>query len=318
MTARILMWLVAPAVLVTLPAARGQPDRPAVAAGSPFGIDQKADRLVLTHSGRPVAEFVFDDPKILRPYLANAHAPGGGRVTRNHPPVPGKDATDHDTMHPGVWLGFGDVNGIDFWRNKGSIRHRRFLAAPAATKNQVTFAAEGELRSPAGDVLGTLVNRLTLTARPAAWLLVWDATVRAERDLAFGDQEEMGFGARVATELAEKAGGTVRNSAGATTAKVTWGKAAAWCDYSGTAESHRRGVTLMASPQNFREPWWHNRDYGVFVANPFGRAALRQGPKSEVVVRRGESLRLVFGTAFHDGDGFDPAAEYRNFVEATR
>ena len=25
-------------------------------------------------------------------------------------------------MHPGLWLAFGDLNGIDFWRNKAPVR----------------------------------------------------------------------------------------------------------------------------------------------------------------------------------------------------
>jgi hypothetical protein len=46
-------------------------------------------------------------------------------------------------------------------------------------------------------------------------------------------------------------------------------------------------VTLLAAPANFRGSWWHNRDYGVFVANPFGREAMKQGDRSEVRVARG-------------------------------
>jgi hypothetical protein len=48
-------------------------------------------------------------------------APSGVAVTRHHPPIAGSDATDHDTMHPGVWLAFGDLNAQDFWRNKARI-----------------------------------------------------------------------------------------------------------------------------------------------------------------------------------------------------
>jgi hypothetical protein len=36
------------------------------------------------------------------PYFANVHAPGGWKATRNHPPVTGVDAMDHDAMHPGI------------------------------------------------------------------------------------------------------------------------------------------------------------------------------------------------------------------------
>jgi hypothetical protein len=54
------------------------------------------------------------------------------------------------------------------------------------------------------------------------------------------------------------------------------------------------GITLMPAPTNFRESWWHNRDYGVFVANPFGRAAMKQGAASRIDVKKGEVFRIGF------------------------
>jgi len=54
-----------------------------------FASDQKADRLPLTHAGRPVADSVFSDPQILRPHFQNLRAPSGVQVTRNHPPAAG-------------------------------------------------------------------------------------------------------------------------------------------------------------------------------------------------------------------------------------
>ncbi len=263
-----------------------------------FSVEQTTDRLVISLGAKPVAACVFRDERILRPYFANLHAPDGRRVTRNHPPIPGADATDHDTMHPGVWLAFGDINGQDFWRNKGRIEHVRFLEPPRASKGRLTFATECLLLATNGTPLCSLTNQFTLSQLTNAWLLVWDATFRADvRDITFGDQEEMGFGARVATVIAEKNGGMIASSSGLTTAKNTWGRAAEWCDYSGTVEGQRVGITLMAHPANFRASWWHNRDYGLMVANPFGREAMKQGPKSVVMVRRGESLRLRFAGA---------------------
>ena len=55
----------------------------------------------------------------------------------------------------------------------------------------------------------------------------------------------------------------------------------------------------MADPANFRPSWWHNRDYGLMVANPFGRESMKQGVKSVVRVNRGETLRLRFGAVLH-------------------
>jgi len=199
-------------------------------------------------------------------------------VTRNHPPKPGTDATDHDTIHPGLWLAFGDVSGQDFWRNKATIRHLRFVESPAVRDGRLIFATENSLQTPDKKVMGLQVSRITLEARPEGYLVVWESTFTAsEQDVFFGDQEEMGLGVRVATAITEKNGGTILSSTGAKSAKATWGKAFDWCDYSGVIDGRHVGVTLMPDPANFRPSWFHNRDYGLMVANPFGRRALTQG-----------------------------------------
>jgi putative membrane-bound dehydrogenase-like protein len=269
-------------------------------AGDGFRFAERQDRLVIAHTGQPVAEFVFRDETILRPYFANVHAPGGLKVTRNHPPVTGVDATDHETMHPGLWLAFGDISGADFWRNKGHIEHVRFTKPPAVREGRLTFATECRLRTADGRYLCSLTNHFALSAQTNAWLLVWDATFRSdEGSFTFGDQEEMGFGARVATAITEKNGGVITSSTGLKTAKNTWGQPAEWCDYSGMVDGKPVGITLLSDPGNFRPSWWHNRDYGVFVANPFGRAAMRQGDKSAVTVKRGEDFHLRFVAVIH-------------------
>lgn len=279
-----------------------------------FGFEVQADRIAITHRTQPVATFVFRDERILRPYFANLHAPGGPQVTRRHPPVEGVDATDHDTMHPGLWLAFGDMNGADFWRNKARIEHVRFVEPPVAQGGELRFTTECRLHTADDQTLGHLTNRFTLTAHPGAWRLVWDATLApAGTALVFGDQEEMGFGVRMATALTEKNGGAIVSSAGRRSARDTWGQPADWCDYSGLVEGRPAGVTLMAHPANFRPSWWHNRDYGLMVANPFGREAMKQGAKSAVTVPPGEVLRLRFAAALHAGTGFDPGQAFREF-----
>jgi hypothetical protein len=148
--------------------------------------------------------------------------------------------------------------------------------------------------------------------------LVWEPDFQAgDFGLNFGDQEEMGFGARVATPITEKNGGVITSSSGLKTAKNTWGQPAEWCDYSGSVNGQRVGITLKADPANFRPSWWHNRDYGLMVANPFGRKAMNQGEPSRVVVKKGERLRLRFGALLHSAaaaQNLGVAAVYRDFV----
>lgn len=266
---------------------------------------------------KPVATFVTGDKATLRPYLANLHGPNGSLLTRSHPPVPGKDPVDHQDMHPGLWLAFGDINGSDFWRNKADIRFHKWLKPPAVTDGILRFSARHDLVPPGGNTLGTLDNSLEFRNTPSGHLVIWDATFTAgDQPLVLGDQEEMGFGARLATPLIEKNGGKITNSFGKTTAKATWGQPADWTDYSGKAGDRSAGITLMASPQNFRKSWWHNRDYGLMVANPFGRAAMKQGNKSAVVVEPGQTLRLVFGALLHEREGYEPARAYADFLAA--
>lgn len=60
----------------------------------------------------------------------------------------------------------------------------------------------------------------------------------------------------------------------------------------------------MSGPSNFRQSWWHNRDYGVFVANPFGRKAMEQGDVSSVAVRPDAPFQLDFAAVIHEGTAY--------------
>jgi len=288
------------------------------AADGDFALTQSSDQVAITHAGQPVATYIFRDEKILRPYFSQLHAPGGVQITRTHPPVPAKDATDHNTMHPGLWLAFGDVSGHDFWRNRAIIKHERFSQPPVVRDGRLTFATENLFQTTNGQPVCAQHSRFTLARRPAGYLLIWEATFSAAPgDFLFGDQEEMGLGVRVATAITEKNGGVILTSTGAKGAKATWGKAFDWCDYSGVIGDRRVGVSLMPDPANFRQSWFHNRDYGLMVANPFGRKAMAQGDLSRVAVKSGERLRLRFGVLLHTataGQDVDLPSAYRDFL----
>ena len=279
-----------------------------------FEIQQEDSKLVINYGSKFVTEFVFKDEKILRPFFANVHLPGGRQVTRNHPPNPAEDAVDHDTMHSGIWLGFGDINQEDFWRNKGRIEHVRFSTEPVIKNGVLHFAEESRLLRASGKKLAELHSDYQLRRRSGGFLLTWDAELRAsEEDLVFGDQEEMGLGARLSSSLTEKAGGQITSSDGLKGAAETWGKQAAWCDYSGKIGTQVIGITIFPSPQNAHPCWWHNRDYGVFVANPFGKRAGHVGGK--LTVKKGESLKLKFHVVFHEGPTMPDLAAIAKEIE---
>jgi len=281
---------------------------------------QQGPELQIRIGGESVASYVHTDPKIPRPYFAHLRAPGGIQVSRNHPPIAGVDATDHDTFHPGLWMAFGDLSGADSWRLKAPVRHGEFLEAPRVQGEWGRFRVLNRYFATDGTTpILTERTRYGISRRAAGHLITWDSDLEpVGEEAVFGDQEEMGVGVRMATPLTVRAGGTMVDAAGNRNEREVRGKNTPWCDYSGTIQGRRVGITLMSHPRNFRSAWWHARDYGFLTLNPFGRKSLTGGEVSRVVVRRGEPLRLRFGVLLHSSPAeqsqADLAAAYREFA----
>jgi hypothetical protein len=242
-------------------------------------------------------------------------------VTRNHPPIPGVDPDDHADMHCGIWLGFGDIDGHDFWRNKARIRHRRFLSEPTLEADRIGISSEDELIDPQGKSIGSLEQTYRLTRIDSGCLLVWQGVFKAGSEpLVFGDQEEMGLGVRVATSMTEKNGGRILSSDGKTGAKETWGKKAQWIDYSKTLDRKRTGILLMPDPNNLQSSWFHNRDYGLMVANCFGNQAFTGGKPSVIRIEPNRSMTLRYGIYWYESAVEEdlPIEKIRVAVESNR
>lgn len=269
----------------------------ASADGTPrFDFEMTADRLNVSLDQVPIGGYVFHDDQIPRPYWTGMRAPGGQRITRVHPPS-ATDYADHPAMHPGIWLAFGDINGYDFWRNKARIKHVRFVKKPALRDDRLVFSVENGYESPEGVAVCSEVAAFALRATQYGYLIDWTSEFSAvNRDIVFGDQEEMGLGFRVTRPLSVEYGrGEIRNDRGDRNEAEVWGMTAKWCDYSAVMGNQRLGVTIMPHPQNFRDSWMHARDYGFLAANPFGRHAMTGGEASAIRVERGSTLILRFG-----------------------
>lgn len=270
--------------------------------------------LRVSIGGQEIAEYVWRDPQILRPYFRHLRTLGGIQVTRNSPPRTG-DSADHDTMHPGLWLAFGDLSGADFWRNKAAVTHGGFLQEPQAGVGRGSFAVRNKYEHNARTIC-TEDCSVTISVCPGGYLLDWDSKFHASGgDFAFGDQEEMGLGVRVATPLAVVNGGEIADSQGRKNGKQVWGQQADWCRYGGVQNGRQIGVVLMPATSNFRTSWFHARDYGLVVANPFGRRAFTKGEPSHIVVAKGDTLRLRFAVFVYDLSA-DSAADLPQHVRS--
>jgi hypothetical protein len=213
--------------------------------------------------------------------------------------------------HVSFWTGFGDINGHDYWEYGERTGWQRtesieFGSGDACGWIGTHIVWEDKDHNPVIDEYR--VYRFFDTG-PNAGVRLFDVDVvfiAEYGDVKFGDTKEGGIVAlRIADALRERGGsGKITLSTGITGAE-TWGKPAAWCDYSGTIEgAGARGITVFDSPTSFRHPsHWHVRDYGLLGANPFGYSHFYNGQKNgDHVVKKGQTLSLSYRIYVHSGD----------------
>ncbi len=292
-----------------------------------IAFESQVDSLLIRVDDQPLATYVYHDPQILRPYFKDVCAPGGIQVTRRHPPREGVDPVDHPTMHPGLWLAFGDLGGTDFWRNKATVEHAGFVKTPTVEMDKGTFTVRNRYTS-AETVLCEETCTYTFQVRPAGYLILWDSTFQSEQSgVSFGDQEEMGLGVRVATPIMVKPQenrprpGRILDDQGRRNEKGIWGEQAAWCDYGGWMDDTFAGIMVMPDLRNVAACRWHLRDYGLMVANPFGQSVFKKGPAKKTAVMSGQPFHLRFGILIHASrteDAFDPEAAYQDYLKITQ
>jgi hypothetical protein len=287
------------------------------AENSKLEFHKSNNQLSIQLDGKSIATYVWNDPEIPRPYFSNVKTRNGIRITRQYPtdPIVNKGNDDHATYHPGIWLAFGDIGGADFWRNQARVRHAGFLEAPATIDGVGHFTVMNEYQF-SSKVLVQETCRYTIRSAKKGLLMTSESSFKSTKEsIAFGDQEEMGLGIRLATALTVRHGaGRIRNSHGGINEDGTWGKQADWCAYSGKSDEQQIGVLLMPGPKNFRRSWFHSRDYGLLVANPFGRKAMT-GPNDtnvspdSTLINPDVPFSLDFGVYLFDA----PLSEDINF-----
>ena len=278
-------------------------------AGRPaVSFSKQPGQLNIAIGGQPFATYHYQDKVTTRPYFKHVHAPGGIQATRTFPPVEGKDAMDHPTFHPGIWMAFGDITGHDYWRLKARIAHDGFVGKPQGGTGQGAFTVKNRYLTE--DRTGTVCTetcRFHILVRPLSYLLVWDSTFQsATGEINFGDQEEMGVAFRIVTPASVVEKGHIIDSQGRRDEKQIWGKRAEWCDYSGPVAGHHVGITVVPDPTITGRCWWHARDSGFMCSNPFGCTSFG-GEKRKMIVPKGESFRLRYGLVIHSSPN---ASEY--------
>ena len=264
-----------------------------------FRVTSDDNSLVITLGEQQIATYYIRHDEVDRPFFAHLCTPSGVHVTRNFPPIEGTDPTDHPTMHPGVWLAFANINGVNFWHNNdGKVLHDGF-EEPVRAGATVRFTTREHYVDADGQSVCRSTSRYQIARTPNGWMLKIESSIQSDRDLVFRVKEEMGLGVRVATPISVRGGnGSILNGSGDKDEQGTWGKHDRWWDYSGVINEHHVGILLLSDASN-PPIWSHSRDYGLLVANPFP-VDRKENQGRQTVVPKGQVFQLRFTIAVYE------------------
>jgi hypothetical protein len=217
-----------------------------------------------TVQGRELTRYHFG-PSLNRPFLYPLIGPGGRSYTRmGHP----HDPAGH-SHHNSVWVSHQDVNGVNFWEDKGGSR---ILCAQVeayedgprrAWMRSVNAWQDAERRT-------LLRERRQITVEPldgGGWRLTIDMQLEAPGAdaVTLGVTPFGPIGVRMAKSMGVlEGGGRILDSEGRLNEKDIFRKRAQWVDYSGPVTGNEAGgITLMDHPSNPNHPSaFHVRDDG--------------------------------------------------------
>lgn len=288
-------------------------------------VDQPAERKVeVLVDGKLFTAYIYPET-IKKPVLWPVVSPAGNTVTRSFPlEKKAGERADHP-HHVGIWLNFGDVNGLDFWNNSEAIKPE-----VASKYGTIVHRSVDKIKNGKSDAELTIsadwidINQKKLldekttfsfSATPALRIIDRTTTLKAVNgEVKFTDNKEGMFAIRVTSELElpskgpveltdahgnitkvatpdlSKVTGDYLSSEGITGEKV-WGTRGRWMELSGKMNGEEVAVIIIDHPKNAGYPtYWHARGYGLFAANTLGQKPL-SGGKDELnfTLKNGES-----------------------------
>ncbi len=288
--------------------------------------EKKVDVLI---GGELFTSYIFPD-NIMKPVLWPVNSAGGNMLTRSYPLInKAGDRTDHP-HHVGVWLNYGDVNGLDFWNNSeaisaerkskyGSIYHQSIekvksgkgsailttsslWKAPDNTsmledETSFEFVAEGDMRIiDRTTSLTALIDEVKFTDNKEGMFAI---RVSRELELPSNKPTTLVDSHGVATKVDKMDNTYVKGnyrSAEGVEGKEVWGTRCRWMKLGSEINGEKVSLVIIDHPDNVGYPtYWHARDYGLFAANTLGQKIFSDGEKElNFSLSKGESTTFRY------------------------
>jgi hypothetical protein len=276
----------------------------------PVPGEKKVDVLI---DGKLFTSYIWPE-SIKKPVLWPVISAGGNEVTRQFP-LKNKagERADHP-HHVGVWLNYGDVNGLDFWNNSeaiteekagnyGTIYHES-IGTTKSGKGEGLLVTSASWKDNTGNVLLNEISEYVFSVDGKTRIIDRSTVLKATNGkVKITDNKEGMFAIRVtrALELPSKgkvqltdshgnvteveasddktATGSYLSSEGITNDDV-WSTRGRWMKLSGVLNGEKVAVVIFDHTSNPGYPtYWHARGYGLFAANTLGTESFfkRQG-----------------------------------------
>jgi hypothetical protein len=328
--------LIIPSVFVNAAGAKDQAEKRQKVEFKVKKSDQKVDVII---GGRVVTSYCWPD-NVYKPVLYPVYTLGGTEITRGFPLRPREGERDDHIHQVGVWLNYGNVNGLDFWGNgstgkkseKGGVIKQLEIEQTKDGYGEGIMTVRASWQDPAGKELLSEKTDFHFIAKERMYVIDRITTLTATGNtVSMKVTKEGMFAIRVARQLelpskenvpllnaegqpgTEKAmenrgvTGNYRSSEGIT-GDAVWSTRAKWMDLYGTINNEKVSIVICDHPKNPSYPtYWHARGYGLFSANPLGGSDFTNG--KEVVnflVPAGKSVtfrfRMIITSGFHIDD----------------
>lgn len=296
--------LILSALFVILPVRESRAALPAVDKNArvEFIKNESAAKVDIVVGGKFITSY-FWPSNVYKPILYPVCTLNGTEITRGFPLKPRAGERNDHIHQAGVWLNYGNVNGIDFWGNGsegkksetgGVIKHLGIKEVKGG-KGEGMMSVKASWQDPEGKELLAESTEFHIIAGENYYIIDRLTTLTATGNIVtMKDTKEGMFGIRVARQLElpssedvkllDETGNpgteTARENKGVTgnyrssegvTGEAVWGTRARWMNLSGSVGNEKISITICDHPGNVSYPtYWHARGYGLFSANPLG------------------------------------------------
>lgn len=298
--------------------------------------ERKVDVFV---DGKPFTTYCWPG-NVYKPILYPVFTSSGTEITRGFPLKP-REGERNDHIHQaGIWLNYGNVNGIDFWGNGhrgikepegGEIKHLSFEKISGGKREGLLIAIASWL-SPSGEEMlaerteyhfiaeGTLriIDRITLLTAGKNSVSMKDTkegmfAIRVARQLELPSNEPLilldanGDPKKEKVVTIRGITGNYRSSEGISGEDV-WSTRARWMLLTGVIGEEKISLVICDHPGNQSYPtYWHARGYGLFAANPLGWSDFTKGKEAlNYTIQAGKSAifryRVIINSGSHLSD----------------